>query len=165
MKIISNNKLEQKKAKTPHEIFTLNTAILHLFLPTAMLKFGDPTLTISLPIFLSTLIIIWTYFRTKKSYKDDSLLEKIHWQISFNRYKPLIGTYIFYFLVITISQIVFADSPKDMNGENLMANVFLILAIVPLFIVVFLSVLLGSGSMFNAGRGEVPIKILSKYNH
>lgn len=164
MKIISNNKIEKKRAKTPHEIFTLNTAILHLFLPASMLKFGDPALTISLPIFLSIFIIIWTYFRTKKAHKNDSLLEKIHWQISLNRYKPLIGAYIFYFAVILVAKLVFADAAVDMNGENLMENVFLILAVVPLFMVVFLSVLLGSGSIFNAGRGEVPIKLLAKYN-
>ena len=156
MKTISTDKKQQRLAKIPHEIFTLNTALLHLFLPAAMLKFGDPRLTITLPIILSLIIIIWTYFRTQKAKKTDSELVKIHWQISLNRYKPMIGVYIFYFLVIGVSYLAFSDAPRDMNGENLMQNVSLILAIVPLFVVVFLSVLLGSGSMFNAGRGEVP---------
>jgi membrane protease YdiL (CAAX protease family) len=164
MKIISEDKKEQRLAKIPHEVFTVNAAIIHLFLTTAMLKFGDPRFAITLPIVISMVIIIWTYFRTKKSIKNDSLLVKIHWQLSLNRYKPLIVTYIFYFLVNGITMVVFADSVKGMDGQNVMQDVFLILAIVPLFITVFLSVLLGSGSMFNAGKGEVPPKLLAKFS-
>jgi len=156
MKIISEDKSEQKLAKIPHEIFTVNAALLHLFLPAAMLKLGEPRFAISAPIVISIFIIIWTYFRTKKSIKNDSLLVQIHWQISLNRYKFLIGAYIFYFLVNVVSLLFFADAPKGMDGQSVIENVFLILGVVPLFAMVFLSVLLGSGSMFNARRGEVP---------
>lgn len=163
MKIISQDLQEQKKAKLPHEIFTLNAVMLHLFLPVALLKFGDPTLTIKLPIFLSTIIIIWTYFRNKKSKKTDSLLVQIHWQLSLNRYKFLIIAYVFYIIINSISLVFFADNPKGMHGTSVIETVFLILGVVPLFIAIFLSVLLGSGSMFNARRGEVPIKLLAKF--
>ena len=164
MKIISQDKNEQKLAKIPHEIFTINAALIHLFLATAMLKFGDPKFAINLPIMISVCIIIWTYFRNKKAQKYDCDLVKIHWQISLKRYKSLIFVYIFYFLINYIVILAIGDTATGINGDNLMQNVFLILSVVPLFVVVFLSVLLGSGSMFNAGRGEVPIKLLKNIN-
>ena len=81
-----------------------------------------------------------------------------------NRYKFLIAAYIFYVLINSVSLLFFADAPKGMDGQSVIESVFLILGIVPLFIAVFISVVLGSGSMFNAGRGEVPIKMLEKFS-
>lgn len=154
MKIISTDKYQQKQAKIPHELFTVNAALVHLFLPVAMLKFSNAHFAITLPILLSIFIIIWTYFRTQKAKKVDCELVKDHWQISLNRYKILIGAYILYAVINIVGYFISSGEIVGMNGESITANIFLIISIIPLFIAVFLSVLLGSGSLYNAGKGE-----------
>ncbi len=156
---------ERRAAKTPHELFTINTVVVHLFFTLGLIKLFNMgmNLAIGLSIALSFCIIAYTFFRTKKAKKDDPYLVYLHWQLSLNRYKLLIGAYIFYFLVNSLSLVLSTDAPASMDGSNIMDSILSLLGVVPLFFAVLISVVLGSGSMFNAGRGEVDEKISQKY--
>jgi hypothetical protein len=50
-----------------------------------------------------------------------------------------------------------------MEGENITESILTLLGTVPLFFAVLVSAVLGSGSMFNAGRGEVEENFAKKY--
>jgi hypothetical protein len=156
---------ERRSAKAPHELFTVNTVIVHLFFSLAMIKLFNMgmNLAIGSSIALSFFIIVYTFFRTKKSKQDDPYLVYLHWQLSLNRYKLLIGAYVFYFLVNSLSLVITTDAPASMDGSNIMDSILSLLGVVPLFFAVLISVVLGSGSMFNAGRGEVDEKLSQKY--
>ncbi len=163
MKIITDDIKERKLAKIPHEIFTINTTIIHLFLAVAILKFANPKLAIIIPIAISVIIIIASYLYNKNIQLTATTLVKLNWHSSMRLYRILIIAYIFYFIITIVGFIAGKDAPVSMDGENIINNIFLILAVIPLFISVFITTVVASGYMFNAMRGEVSIKLLDSF--
>ncbi len=156
---------ERRDAKVAHELFTINMVVVHLFLTLGLIKLLNTNMSsaIGLSILISFIIIIYTYFRTKKAKSNDQYLIYLHWQLSLNRYKLLIGAYIFYFLVTSLTLIISNDAPVSMDSTRIIDSILNLLGVVPLFFCILISVVLGSGSMFNAGRGEVDQKLAQKY--
>ena len=156
---------ERRSAKAPHELFTINAMIVHLFFSLGMVKLFNLSMNfaIATSIALSLCIIAYTFFRTKKAKQNDAYLVYLHWQLSLNRYKLLIGAYVFYFIVTSLSLVIASDAPASMDGSSIIDSILGLLGVVPLFFAVLVSVVLGSGSMFNAGRGEIDKAFMQKY--
>lgn len=163
MQQITTNKNDIKQGKIPHEIFTVNVVIINLFLAVAVLKFWGADFAIMISMSISLSIIIWSYFKNKQVQKTDNCFIKINWQLSVNRYKYLITGYILYFIILGIGSLLSNDAKSSMDGTNIIYTVFNILSIVPLFIAILTSTIVGSGSMFNVSKGEVPAKMIDKY--
>jgi hypothetical protein len=116
-----------------------------------------------LAIACSLLIIVYTYFKVKKIKKTASKLVYLHWQLSLNRYKILVIAYLFYFLMIVFGTLISAGENQVSGGINITYYIFTILGVVPLFFSVLVATVLGSGSAFNAGVGEIEEKFAQKY--
>lgn len=156
---------ERKRAKAAHELFTINAIVVHIFLVLGLVKMlgvGMST-SIALAILASLSIIAYTYTRVKKAKQSEPYLVYLHWQLSLNRYKILLTAYGFYALIMALSLVVSSDAPASMDGSSIMGSVLNLLGVVPLFFSVLVSAVLGSGSMFNAGRGEVDEKLAQQY--
>ncbi len=156
---------ERREAKAAHELFTINAILVHVIGSLGLIKLLNTSLNIAigLTVVVSMAIILYTYFRTKKAKVDDVYLVYIHWQMSLNRYKILISAYIFYFLITSLGVVIGDNNVSSMDGTSIIESILTLLGIVPLFFAVLISAVLGSGSMFNAGRGEVDQKIAQKY--
>ncbi len=156
---------DRRSAKAPHELFTINTVIVHLFFSLGMIKlFSFPMgLAIGISIAISLCIIVFTFFQTKNAKKNYPYLVYLHWQLSLSRYKLLIGAYVFYFLVTSLSMVISVDAPTSMDGSKIIDSILDLLGVVPLFFAILVSVVLGSGSMFNAGRGEIDEAFMKKH--
>ncbi|HIB30770.1 MAG TPA: hypothetical protein EYO25_02175 [Candidatus Thioglobus sp.] len=156
---------ERREAKAAHELFTINAILVHVIGSLGLIKLLNTSLNIAigLTIVVSMAIILYTYFRTKKAKVDDVYLVYIHWQMSLNRYKILISAYVFYFLITSLGMVIGDNNVSSMDGTSIIESILTLLGIVPLFFAVLISAVLGSGSMFNAGRGEVDQKIAQKY--
>ena len=148
---------DRKSAKTPHELFTINMVIVHLFFSLGMIKLLGFSMNgaISSAIALSLYIIVYTFFQTKRAKENAPNLVYLHWKLSLDRYKLVIGAYVFYFIVTSLSFFIDTDAPASMDGTSILDSILSLLGIVPLFFVILVSMVLGSGSMFNAGRGEI----------
>jgi len=156
---------ERREAKAAHELFTINAILVHVIGSLGLIKLLNTSLNIAigLTVLVSMAIILYTYFRTKKAKVDDVYLVYIHWQMSLNRYKILISAYVFYFLITSLGMVIGDNNVSSMDGTSIIESILTLLGIVPLFFAVLISAVLGSGSMFNAGRGEVDQKIAQKY--
>ncbi|HIB28363.1 hypothetical protein [Candidatus Thioglobus sp.] len=156
---------ERREAKAAHELFTINAILVHVIGSLGLIKLLNTSLNIAigLTVMVSMAIILYTYFRTKKAKVDDVYLVYIHWQMSLNRYKILISAYVFYFLITSLGMVIGDNNVSSMDGTSIIESILTLLGIVPLFFAVLISAVLGSGSMFNAGRGEVDQKIAQKY--
>jgi hypothetical protein len=156
---------ERRNAKMPHELFTVNTVIVHLFLSLGLIKLFtiEMATSITVCILISICIIAYTFFRTKRAKHHDTYLVYLHWQLSLNRYKLLIPAYIFYFIITSLNFFITSDAPVSMDGSTILESILNLLGIVPMFFAVLISVVLGSGSLFNAGRAEVDKKLSLKY--
>ena len=155
----------RKSAKAAHELFTINAILVHVIGALGLIKLLNTSLNIAVisAISISVVIIIYTYFRTKKAKKNDTYLVYLHWQLSFNRYKILIIAYGFYFLVTSLGLVIGDGGVSSMDGTSITDSILTLLGIVPLFFAVLISAVLGSGSMFNAGRSEIEQKFAQKY--
>ncbi len=157
---------ERAYAKIPHELFTVNVMIVHLFFTLALVKLFNVGMTgsVASSIILSCFIIIYTYFRTKKAKIQNTKLVYLHWQLSLNRYKMLIGAYVFYFLILAVGSLLDTGANAGMDGSTIAEAITMRLSTIPLFIAILVGAVIGSGSMFNAGRGEVDDKLMQKYS-
>ena len=156
---------ECKSAKAAHELFTINAILIHVIGGLGLIKLLNTSmdLAIGLTIAISAIIIAYTYLRTKKAKENDSYLVYLHWQLSLNRYKILISAYLFYFLITSLGLVIGDSGMSSMDGTSITGSILTLLGTVPLFFAVLISAVLGSGSMFNAGRGEVEQKFVQKY--
>ncbi len=156
---------ERKAAKAAHELFTVNTILVHVIGTLGLIKLLNTSMNIAigLTIVVSMGIIFYTYLRTKKTKKDGAYLVYLHWQMSLNRYKILITAYVFYILVNALGLVIGDGGVSSMDGTSIVGSILTLLGTVPLFFAVLVSAVLGSGSMFNAGRGEVEQKFAQKY--
>jgi hypothetical protein len=156
---------ERKAAKAAHELFTINAILIHVIGALGLIKILNTSMDIAvgLTIATSVLIIVYTFLRTKKAKANDSYLVYLHWQLSLNRYKILISAYIFYFFVTSLGLLIGDGGSSSMDGTSITGSILTLLGTVPLFFAVLVSAVLGSGSMFNAGRGEVEQKFAQKY--
>ena len=161
MKQLSKDIKEQKVAKIPHEVFTFNIIIVHIFFSVAIMKFANFNY-LFLPILLSLLIIIWTYFRTKKVKQTKSFFVYLHWQYSLNWYRPIIFVYTISIVIYILG--MFIASNSEANMQEIINTIFTLLSLVPLFFTILTAFVVESGMMFNAGRGEVPEKFIAKYS-
>ncbi len=154
-----------KAAKAAHELFTINAILIHVIGALGLIKLLNTSLDIAigLTIVISTMVIIYTYFRTKKAKENDVYLVYLHWKMSLNRYKILISAYVFYFLITSLGLIIGDSGTSSMDGTSITGSILTLLGIVPLFFAVLASAVLGSGSMFNAGRGEIEQKFAQKH--
>lgn len=155
----------RKRAKAAHELFTINTILIHIIGTLGLIKLLNTSMNVAigLTIVVSMGIIFYTYLRTKKAKKSDAYLVYLHWQMSLNRYKILIIAYVFYILIISLGLIIGDNGVSSMDGNSITGSILTLLGTVPLFFAVLVSAVLGSGSMFNAGRGEVEQKFTQKY--
>jgi hypothetical protein len=156
---------ERKSAKAAHELFTINTILVHIIGTLGLIKLLNTSMNIAIgmTIVISTGVIIYTYLRTKKAKKNDAYLVYLHWQISLNRYKILISAYVFYILITSLRLLIGDSDVNSMDGVSITGSILTLLGTVPLFFSVLISAVLGSGSMFNAARGEVEQKLAQKY--
>ncbi|MDC9727042.1 MAG: hypothetical protein PSN35_04320 [Candidatus Thioglobus sp.] len=156
---------ERKAAKAAHELFTINAILIHVIGGLGLIKLLNTSLDIAigLTIVISAMLIIYTYFRTKKAKSNDPYLVYLHWQLSLNRYKILITAYIFYFLITSLGLLIGDSGVSSMDGTSIIGSIMTLLGTVPLFFAVLVSAVLGSGSMFNAGRGEIDQTFAQKY--
>ncbi|MDG2395360.1 hypothetical protein [Candidatus Thioglobus sp.] len=156
---------ERKAAKAAHELFTINAILIHVIVSLGLIKILNTSMgvAVGITIVISAFIIIYTFLRTKKAKANDPYLVYLHWQLSLNRYKILISAYIFYFLVTSLGLLIGDGGSTSMDGTSIAGSILTLLGTVPLFFAVLVSAVLGSGSMFNAGRGEVEQKFAQKY--
>jgi len=156
---------ERRQAKAPHELFTVNVMVIHLFFTLGLIKLlsVDMNLAVMSTIALSCLIIIYTFFRTKKAKQNDPYLVYIHWQLSLNRYKMMIVAYVIYFIGLAVGSVLSTGANVGMDGTSIVEAITMRLSIIPLFVVILVGSVIGSGSMFNAGRGEIDEKMTKKY--
>jgi hypothetical protein len=162
---INATEQERKDAKYAHELFTINAILVHIIGTLGLIKLLNISMNVAIgfTIIISAIIIIYTYFRTKKAKQNDAYLVYVHWQLSLNRYKILLFAYGFYFLITTLGMLIGDGGMSSMDGVSIINSIMTLLGIVPLFFAVLVSAVLGSGSMYNAARGEVEQKFVQKY--
>jgi hypothetical protein len=151
----------RRKARSPHELFMFNLAVFHLMLaPISIFIMKDVT-ALFIPLLFSGAVFSYIFFRGKRAEKSDHWFVMAHWKFAFRRARLLMIGYAASAVIITGGWLLAQGA--DTNMQEIILTVSSRIGIMPTFVLVVVTFVLESGSIYQAGRGEVPDGLLKKY--
>ena len=142
----------RKRGKTPHELSMMNLVACHLIAAPASIVLNVGLLGFLIPLGLSLSVIAFIWLRALSTAKHDAWFVAAHWRLSANRTRILL---IGYTISAVILGLAFMATSGSSKGHIMMVAISRV-AVVPTLITVMICFVLESGSIYQAGRGEVP---------
>jgi hypothetical protein len=138
-----------------------NLSVFHLMLaPISIFIMKDVT-ALFIPLLFSGAVFSYVFIRGKRAEKSDHWFIMAHWKLAFQRAKLLMIGYTVSALIITGGWLLAQGADKTM--QDIFLTISSRIGIMPTFILVVVTFVLESGSIYQAGRGEVPDGLLTKY--
>jgi uncharacterized membrane protein len=144
----------RKKARNPHELFMLNLALFHLLLAPVSFFMVGSVKALLIPLTVSCIVITFIYLRGRKAEQNSHWFEMIHWKLAFRRGRLLLIAYSVTALIITAGWLIALGIDKQ-TSKDIITTIFSRIGIMPTFILVVVTFVLESGSIHQAGRGEI----------
>ncbi|MEJ2395979.1 MAG: hypothetical protein P8Z77_14700, partial [Candidatus Thiodiazotropha sp.] len=144
--------------KTPHELSMMNLVACHLIAAPASIVLDVGLLGFLIPLALSLSVIAFIWYRATVGAKNDPWFVAAHWRLSANRTRILLIGYTISAVILGIAMMATAGSDK----ASLMMIAISRVAVVPTLVTVMVCFVLESGSIYQAGRGEVPDGIVRR---
>jgi hypothetical protein len=155
----------RRQAKSPHELSMVNLLLINLLLLIALLAgsflqkgsvLEDYKLIgVLVPFFISLGIIAYTFSKAGKTASSGPWFVAAHWKLTTARYKILLVAYAVGAGLIGIGWLL-STAQKSPGMQELMFVALQRVAIAPVLISLMVVIMLESGSLYQAGRGEVP---------
>ena len=142
----------RKRAKTPHELSMLNLVGCHLIAAPASIVLDVGLMGFLIPLGLSLTVIAYIWFRAGSAREHDQWFVAAHWRLSANRTRILMVGYAISAVILGMALMATSGSSK---GDIMMVAISRV-AVVPTLLTVMVCFVLESGSIYQAGRGEVP---------
>jgi hypothetical protein len=142
----------QKRAKTPHELSMMNLVACHLIAAPASIVLNVGMLGFLIPLGLSLSVIAFIWYRAGIGARHDPWFVAAHWRLSANRTRILLIGYAISAVILGLAEMATIGSSK----AHIMMVAISRVAVVPTLLTVMVCFVLESGSIYQAGRGEVP---------
>jgi hypothetical protein len=158
-------------AKSPHELAMVNLLLFNLLLLIALLagsflQSGSvlahyKIIGILVPLAISLSIVAYTFLQAGRVPVTEPWFVAAHWRLAADRYKILLGAYLAGAALIGLGGLI-AHSYRDPRMQELMFIALQRVAIAPILISLMVLIMLESGSIYQAGRGEVPNRLAER---
>lgn len=148
----------RKRGKSPHELSMMNLVACHLVAAPASIVLDVGMLGFLIPLALSLSVIAFIWYRASVGTRQDPWFVAAHWRLSANRTRILLVGYAISAVILGMAMMATASSDK----AGIMMVAISRVAVVPTLITVMISFVLESGSIYQAGRGEVPNGIIRR---
>ena len=148
----------RKRGKTPHELSMMNLVACHLIAAPAAIVLDVGFLGFLIPLALSLSVIAFIWYRAVSGATRDPWFVAAHWRLSANRTRILLAGYTVSALILGMAVMATSGSDK----ANIMMVAISRVAVVPTLLTVMVCFVLESGSIYQAGRGEVPDGIVRR---
>jgi hypothetical protein len=168
----SADEATRRRAKSAHELAMVNLLLINLLMLIALLAgsflqqgsgLADYKLVgVLVPFAISLGIIAFTFARTRKPVAADTWFVTAHWRLATGRYKILLIAYAVGAALIGLGWLL-SRSEADPRMEELMFIALQRVTIAPILIAVMVLIMLESGSLYQAGRGEVPKGVIERF--
>jgi hypothetical protein len=152
----------RRKARNPHELFMFNLAVFHLMLAPVSFFLLRNINALLIPLTCSSLVIAYIFIQGKRLESHGPWYLMVHWKLGFRRATFLMAAYAVTALIITGGWLVTLGIDKH-TTRDIVFTVFSRIGIMPTFFLVVLTFVLESGSIYQAGRGEVPDAMLKRF--
>ncbi|MET0065787.1 MAG: hypothetical protein ABW076_05530 [Candidatus Thiodiazotropha sp.] len=148
----------RKRAKSPHELSMLNLVGFHLIAAPASIVLDVGLLGFLIPLALSLCVIAYIWLTAARTRAHEVWFVAAHWRLSANRTRILMVGYTISAVILGMAYMATTGSSK---GHIMMVAISRV-AVVPTLITVMICFVLESGSIYQAGRGEVPDGIIKR---
>ncbi len=150
--IFEIDETQRKRGKSPHELSMMNLVACHLIAAPASIVLDVGFLGFLIPLALSLSVIAFIWYRATVGARRDPWFVAAHWRLSANRTRILLIGYAISAVILGMAML--ATSGSDKAGIMMVA--ISRVAVVPTLLTVMVCFVLESGSIYQAGRGEVP---------
>jgi hypothetical protein len=148
----------RKRGKSPHELSMMNLVACHLIAAPASIVLNVGMLGFLIPLALSLSVIAFIWFRATVGAKRDPWFVAAHWRLSANRTRILLIGYAISAAILGMAMMATLGS----NKADIMMVAISRVAVVPTLLTVMVCFVLESGSIYQAGRAEVPDGIVRR---
>ncbi|WP_295579327.1 hypothetical protein [uncultured Lamprocystis sp.] len=155
----------RRQAKSPHEVAMVNLVLFNLLMLIALLGGSfvesDSSLApykilgVAVPLCISLAIVAYTWVRARRAARDGPWFLAAHWRLAGIRYRILLIAYLVGTGLIGLGWLL-AHAQKSAGMQDLMFIALQRVAIAPMLITLMVLVMLESGAIYQAQRGEVP---------
>jgi hypothetical protein len=159
MKYENATPAEVKLAQSPHNLFISAIFLFNLLMTPALLALKIGMIGLLVPLLLSGSLIAYIYLRSRKT---TTWFVDMHWKIAFARGKLLMLGYAISSTLIFLAWLI-SISTKDHNMSHIILTALTRVALVPTVIMVLVTAVMEFGSFAQAGKREVPDKLVAKF--
>jgi hypothetical protein len=162
----------RRQAKSAHELAMVNLILVNLLMLIALLagsflQHGSPLVDYKLvgvlvPFFVSLAIIAFTFIKAARLAGGGPWFVAAHWRLATNRYKILLIAYAVGAGLIGTGWLL-SMAQKSAGMQELMFVALQRVAIAPVLIALMVLIMLESGALYQAGRGEVPDSLITRF--
>jgi hypothetical protein len=146
------DEMARKQAKTPHELSMLNLVACNLIAAPAAIVLDVGLLGFLIPLALSLMVIGFIWYKAGTTKENGDWFAAAHWRLSANRTRILMIGYTISAVILGMAMMATSGNSK---GDIMMVAISRV-AVVPTLLTVMICFVLESGSIYQAGRGEVP---------
>lgn len=183
---------QRRLARVPHELAMLNLLLCNLLIGVALLagSMAEPDSLIAklkwpavaLPLVVSLAVMAFTWVRAKRAAGKEPWFAAAHWRLTVARWRVLLLAYVISAGVVSLAffggdgdtaafEAHIADLPPAMQAmersklasQDIGAAIWARIGVVPLLLAVMALIMLESGALYQAGRGEVPDGVVQTY--
>ena len=119
-------------------------------------------LGVALPLGISLAIIAYTFWRASGAAAGEQWIVVAHWRLATGRYKILLVAYLVGAGLIGVGWLV-AHAQEKPAMQDMMFIALQRVAIAPILITLMVIIMLESGSIYQAQRGEVPDGAIKRF--
>ena len=181
----------RRKGKSPHELAMINLLLFNLMIGIALLAGSmapaDSVIAqykwvaVAVPLAVSLIVIGFTWKRASKAQDTMSWFAAAHWKLAASRYRLLLIGYLVCGAIVGFGlssggqgqasiEAQIAHLPpamqemerRKLEGQDMGGAVWARIGVVPLILIIMVSIMLESGALYQAGRGEVPDAMTKK---
>lgn len=182
---------ERRLARSPHELAMVNLLLFNLLIGVALLagSMAQPDsligtykwVAVAVPLLISLAVIAYTGLQAVRARQTSPWFVAAHWRLSASRYRMVLAAYGVCAAILSLAlftgrgeaaiEAQIKDLPpamqemerRKLHSQHMGEQVWARLAVVPLLLTVMATIMLESGSIYQAQRGEVPQRLLERF--
>jgi hypothetical protein len=182
---------QRRKAKSPHELAMVNLLLFNLLAGVALLagSMAEPYsliarfkwLFVAVPLLLSIAVMLFTWLRAGSAQRSASWFVAAHWRLAAGRYRVLLAAYLVSALVVSLAFFGGHDGSQleqriahlppalqemerhKLESQDMGGAIWARIGVVPLLLTVMGLLMVESGALYQAGRGELPNAVVSAF--
>lgn len=149
---------ELKAARAAHEIYMVNLGALLLIGPLSIFM-GIGRLAIIVPVLLSLLFVLYTWWRVRRLAAGGPRFVALHWRLALRNYRWLFIGFALTLIFLLVSWAL-ERSLDPHSPTHFVAVALTRIGVMPTLIMLFASFVIGNNALNQVLRHEVPDRLL-----